>query len=108
MTRDELFANAKAKREEEKEKDSQRQNFDFEKITWGAMKNKRLKAIRILGNPSSVRDDDPTSAKEILYSYILGDDDKKFRCIWPFKDDDETWILWKILRRYRDLGSTCI
>jgi len=27
---------------------------------------------------------------------VLGDNGKKFRCIWPNRSDDSSWILWKI------------
>ena len=32
----------------------------------------------------------------------VGDNDKKFRCIWPSREDNDSWILWKIFNKVMD------
>ena len=52
--------------------------------------------FRILGAPLTLRSK-ATDPKLIMSSMISGDNDKKFRVIWPSKEDQGNWLLWKIL-----------
>lgn len=109
MDRNELFQQAKKKREDGKGKtqqNSQWQQFDYsdrEPIYNTSIaapdELKGFKQVRLLGNPIDARNDDPFSAKVIYSSMILGDNGKKFRCIWPEKTEQPNWILWKVFNK---------
>lgn len=96
MSREELFEKAKEKRKEKKEKEES--NFggsQFEDVVYTALSVNNDKVVRVIGNPMVARQN-PTDPKLSIISMILGDNDKKFRCIWPDRSDDPNWILWKI------------
>jgi len=102
MTRAELFAKANQARKSAKAEEDQKKNGGgFKQYDYAALEENVPKAIRIIGAPVSVRDieKDPFSPKLINYSQILGDDGKKFRCIWPIKNEQSNWILWKIYNK---------
>lgn len=96
-TREELFEEAKRKRKEEKERNNNN-NYEggqYEEVVYTSLSEKVDKVIRITGNPLNSRVN-ATDPKMSLMSMILGDNNKKFRCIWPDKNDDPNWILWQI------------
>lgn len=94
-SREKLFELAKKKRKEQKEKEDNASFASFEEIAYTALELEEDKVIRIIGNPILSRDKG-TDPKLSHISMIIGDNDKKFRCIWPSKSEDPTWILWKI------------
>ena len=98
MTREEMFKNAANKRKEEKEEEKQK-GGGFEDIHYVALEEGVPKIIRFVGLPASMRGDDPFSPKLVNMSQILGDDAKKFRCVWPIKNERPDWILWKIYNK---------
>lgn len=89
------FEAAKKKRQEQREKEDNRQFGEYEEIVYTALPKDQDKVVRIVGDPLLVREK-PTDPKLSYISMILGDNDKKFRCIWPDKSEDPSWILWKI------------
>jgi hypothetical protein len=101
MNRDEALKKAMAKRKERKQEEEERKNYssNMETIEYSALHLNEYRSFRFLGNFIDYRDGDPCSAKEIYYSMITGDNDKKFRCIWPAKSENESWIMWKVLSR---------
>lgn len=108
MNRDELFQQAKKIREkgESKAQNNQsRPQFDNDReplhSTALTIKpaQKGFKQVRMLGNPIEARNDDPFSPRIIETSTILGDDGKKFRCIWGSKEDNPSWVLWKVYNK---------
>lgn len=100
-----LYEEAKRKRQEEREKESQRRSFEpieFETPVTVSIELDNPKIVRLLGNPKLARKGDPYSAKDVWISWILGDNDKNFRCVWPMKSENPNWILWKIFNKVMD------
>lgn len=90
------FEAAKKKRKEQKERESSYEGGgSFEEVTYTALSPNQDKVIRIVGDPLLMREKG-TDPKLSMISMILGDNGKKFRCIWPDKSEDSSWILWKI------------
>lgn len=90
------FEEAKKRRKEQKEKEASYEGGgSFEEVVYTAMSPNKDKVIRIIGDPLLVREKG-TDPKLSFISMILGDNGKKFRCIWPNKSEDSSWILWKI------------
>lgn len=99
LSRDEIFAKAKKAHAEEKAKQAERRNntyYDYEDTIFTALGVNQDKAIRLVGNPMEARME-VSDPKRIFFSMIVGDDGKKFRCIWPSKDEDPNWIMWKVM-----------
>ena len=85
MTREELYQEAKAKRKQEKEKP--KGGFGgFEQPEWHAIET-NYSQVRFIGNYPMARHGDPTAAKIINVAMIVGDDGKKFRCIYPLREE---------------------
>lgn len=97
-SREELFAAAKAKRKEEAEKKDNRGSYSYEAVAYTALSPDYDKVIRIMGAPVLSREL-PTDPKKSLISQIVGDNDKRFRCVWPEKEGNSDWILWKVLNK---------
>lgn len=99
MTREQQFAAAKAKRKQEKiEEETKKANggfTPFEQTAYGALELNQYRVYRFLGGPMKYRES-PTDPKLIEQSMIKGDDDKKFRCTWPLKEDQPDWILRRV------------
>lgn len=96
-----LFKKAAKKRKEEKKQQEQSGGFftqDRELPQYTALETNGFKLLRFLGEPISMRSK-PTSPKIIYSTFILGDDDKKFRCIFPSKQEDPGWILHKVMNK---------
>ncbi len=107
MSRKDIFQTALKKRKQEREKEKARKvggGFEFEDIAYTALQTNDHKIVRVLGYPMEARDNVPEtegkySAKQVNYSMIVGDNGKKFRCIWPAKTPEgggSSWILWKV------------
>lgn len=97
LTREELFKKAKSMRKQAKEEAS-RGSFSgegYEGVVYTSVPSDGVKVFRILGDPLAVRSK-PTDPKLSFISYILGDNSKNFRCVWPSKEEQPNWILWKI------------
>jgi hypothetical protein len=100
MNRKELFDRAKAKRKEEKKKEEQGgYTASYVDIQWSALSLSKYRTVRLLGNPYHMREGDRTSPKLISLANIVGDNDKKFRCIFPLKSENENWIMWRIINK---------
>ena len=93
---EDLFAKAIEARKNKPE----RQSFDnqYDPVNYTAL-GEHYKQIRLLGNPIEFRNQDPFSPKVINVAWLVGDDDKRFRVIYPDKDENPGWILWKILAK---------
>jgi len=94
------FEEALALRKKEKQEEENRKNgsytpIDYETIHYLGLSKKDPAIFRIVGKPLSVRDEgwDP---KVVNVSWILGDGGKNFRCVWPDKNENSDWILWKV------------
>lgn len=98
MSRKEIFEKAKLERQRERE-NSQSGSFTSgagtEGAVYAALSPEMGRVVRLYGNPLVVRDQ-PTDPKLVFISFILGDNGKKFRCVWPDKNSQPDWILWKI------------
>lgn len=98
ISRDELFRKAKELRKKAKEEGS-RESFsgeDYEQTVYTSVPLEGVKIFRIFGDPLAIRTK-PTDPKLSFISMILADNGKKFRCIWPSKEENKNWILWKIM-----------
>lgn len=98
QSRAELFAMAKKKRQEEKQRQSERGNWtssEASSIAYVALQTDGERVVRLLGLPVSDRML-PTDAKQIEMASILGDDGKRFRCIFPDHRENKSYILWRI------------
>ena len=88
-------------------KDQKKKDMDdYEEIFYAGLAKNSWAQVRLLGNPMGYRDGDPavgiepdpTSAKKVYISWILGDDKRKFMCLWPDKDTNPEWILWRVMK----------
>lgn len=98
ISRDELFKKAMEMRKQEKEKKAAKDSFsgeDYEQIVYTSVPSNGVKLFRMYGNPLLTRML-PTDPKLSNISMIMGDNDKMFRCIWPLREEQPNWILWKI------------
>jgi len=100
VSRADKFKAAMRQREQEKIEEQEKRNrsFQYDPIDYCALKIRVPKIIRIFGLPYHVREDE-FSPKIINISMIAGDNDKPFRCIWPLKEVQPDWILWRIFDR---------
>jgi hypothetical protein len=107
----EAFERAKQERKQQKEKESSRgqgggYSPDYEEIHWTSLHgtdSSSDKVVRFIGSfPTSSQDlRVSTDSKFLPFSQIVGDDDKKFFCKWPtreqtFGPDSKPWILYRI------------
>jgi len=102
MSREDLFNKAKSDRKQQKIAEANRkpyQAFTYEEKFYAPLEKDRMKVFRLLGNPISQRNGDPTSPKKILFSKILGDDGKLFHCIWEDGATANNWILRRIMNK---------
>lgn len=87
--------------EQEKKKGSQGASArEYEDLAYCALSLDRGTVVRLLGNPVEIQNKavprDPGDPKVFFYSMILGDDGKKFRCIFPDHAENPEWFLWKV------------
>jgi len=103
-----LFKKAVKQNKEEKKRSEQGGGFtptDRELVQWSALEANQFKLVRFLGKPIELRESSafpeltPYSPKTIYSSMIVGDDGKKFRCIFPSKQENKGWILWKVMNK---------
>ena len=102
--RDAMFVDAGKHKQTEKE-DLERQKIGgggYEQAVYGPLYLNTFSSFRFLGNPAENRLGDSKSPKIVTYSMITGDDDKRFRCVWPGMptiEGSKTWILAKIFNK---------
>ncbi len=98
LSREELFKKAKELRKKEKEEKNSRDSFSgegYENTVYTSLPTNGIKIFRIYGDPLATRNK-PTDPKLSYISNIVGDNGKKFRCVWPSREENKNWILWKI------------
>jgi len=97
--RDAMFKKAGEKRKQEQINETRGGgNYSiFQDYT--ALEKDKLSLVRMLGLPISIAGDDKYSPKISNISMIAGDDDKRFRCIWPDRSENSNWILWKVISK---------
>jgi hypothetical protein len=99
------FEAAMAARKQQKAEEASRQNGGgfggYPDIPWAALYPDKQQVFRFAGLPYLVREKG-TDSKRIFVAMILGDDDKKFRCIGPDPDDRKDWILYRIMNKVLD------
>jgi hypothetical protein len=98
LSREELFQKAKELRKKEKEEKNNKESFsgeDYEGVVYTSLPTEGIKIFRIYGDPLAIRSK-PTDPKRSYISMILADNGKKFRCIFPSREEDKNWILWRI------------
>ena len=97
MTREEMFAKAKQARAEEKNQSNNRNGGgNYEDITYTSLEVDLGKVVRLLGAPIGGTRLSPFDPKVVNISTVKGDNGTKFRCIWPLKEEQPDWILWRI------------
>lgn len=97
MTRDELFNRAKAARAEAKNQSSNKGNGGtYEEVVYTSLEVDLGKVVRLLGAPIGGKRLSPFDPKVVNLSMVKGDNGSKFRCIWPLKEEQPDWILWRI------------
>jgi len=99
--RKEMFERAKAARKAEREKEAEKKagggsNFQYEDVQWSALMQDQYKTLRLLGNPIDQRQSDPYSPKVVWRSTIIADGGKQMKINWPSREENSSWILWKI------------
>jgi hypothetical protein len=99
------FEAAMAARKQQKVEEASRQNGGgfggYPDIPWAALYQDKQQVFRFAGLPYLVREKG-TDSKRIFVAMILGDDDKKFRCIGPDPDDRKDWILYRVMNKVLD------
>ena len=95
------FEAALAQRKKQKVEEASRGGFSgagFPEIPYAPLYTGKQQAFRFVGLPYSVREK-PTDSKRIHVAMILGDDDKKFRCIGPDPAIHKDWILYRVIAK---------
>jgi hypothetical protein len=99
------FEAAMAARKQQKAEEALRQNGggfgSYPDIPWAALYQDKQQVFRFAGLPYLVREKG-TDSKRIFVAMILGDDDKKFRCIGPDPDERKDWILYRVMNKVLD------
>jgi hypothetical protein len=99
------FEAAMAARKQQKAEEASRQNGGgfggYPDIPWAALYPEKQQAFRFVGLPYVVREKG-TDSKRIFVAMIMGDDDKKFRCIGPDPNDRKDWILYRVMNKVLD------
>jgi hypothetical protein len=99
------FEAAMAARKQQKAEEASRQNGGefggYPDIPWSALYQDKQQVFRFAGLPYLVREKG-TDSKRIFVAMILGDDDKKFRCIGPDPDERKDWILYRVMNKVLD------
>lgn len=92
-----MFAAAQKKRQAEKEEESNKSSWsgEYENTYWMPLQTDGIRAFRIVGCPLSDRHDG-TDPKKINVARIKADNGSRFYCIFPDKQSDPDWILWRI------------
>jgi len=67
----------------------------YEEIQYAPLVLGEDRVMRIVSGPLRHREH-PYDAKRVWISMILGDDGKKFRCIWPDFTENRNWILNRV------------
>jgi hypothetical protein len=98
----EKFEAALAQRKKQKAEDASRGNFSggsgYPEIPYAPLYTDKQQAFRFVGLPYLVREN-PTDSKRVHIAMILGDDDKKFRCIGPDPQEQKDWILYRVMNK---------
>jgi len=104
----EFMSDAKAKfeaaialRKKQKVEEASGGNFSgsgFPEIPYAPLYTDKQQAFRFVGLPYLVREK-PTDSKRVHIAMILGDDDKKFRCIGPDPQVQKDWILYRVMNK---------
>jgi hypothetical protein len=95
------FEAALAKRKSQKAAEASRGNFGgsgFPDIPYAPLFTDKQQAFRFAGLPYLVREKS-TDSKRVHIAMILGDDDKKFRCIGPDPVEQKNWILYRVMNK---------
>jgi hypothetical protein len=99
------FEAAMAARKQQKAEEISRQNGGgfggFPDIPWAPLYQDKQQVFRFAGLPYLVREKG-TDSKRVFVAMILGDDDKKFRCIGPNPDVRKDWILYRVTNKVLD------
>jgi hypothetical protein len=98
----EKFQAALDRRKKQKAEDASRGSFSggagYPDIPYAPLYTDKQQAFRRVGLPYLVREN-PTDSKRIHIAMILGDDDKKFRCIGPDPQEQKDWILYRVMNK---------
>ena len=96
------FEEALAQRKKQKAEEASRGNFSggggFPDIPYAPLYTDKQQAFRFVGLPYLVREK-PTDSKRVHIAMILGDDDKKFRCVGPDPQEQKDWILHRVMNK---------
>jgi hypothetical protein len=96
------FEAALAQRKKQKAEDASRGNFSsgsgYPDVPYAPLYTDKQQAFRLAGLPYLVREK-PTDSKRVHIAMILGDDDKKFRCIGPDPQKRKDWFLYRFMNK---------
>jgi len=70
----------------------------YQEVPYAPLYTDKQQAFRFVGLPHLVREK-PTDSQRIHVAMILGDDDKKFRCIGPDPLEHKDWILYRVMNK---------
>lgn len=98
----EKFEIALAQRRKQKAEEASRGGFSggtgYQEVPYAPLYTDKQQAFRFVGLPHLVREK-PTDSQRIHVAMILGDDDKKFRCIGPDPLENKDWILYRVMNK---------
>ena len=96
------FEAALAQRRKQKAEEASRGSFSggagYPDIPYAPLYTDKQQAFRFVGLPYLVREKS-TDTKRVHIAMILGDDDKKFRCIGPDPQEQKDWLLYRVMNR---------
>jgi hypothetical protein len=95
------FEAALAQRKKQKVEEASRGNFfggGYPDIPYAPLYTDKQQAFRFVGLPYLVREK-PTDSRRVHIAMILGDDDKKFRCVGPDPQVQKDWILYRVMNK---------
>ena len=96
------FEAALAQRKKQKAEEAIRGNYNgsssFPDIPYSPLHTDKQQVFRFIGIPYPEREK-PTDSKRVHIAMILGDDDKKFRCIGPDPKIQKDWILYRVMNK---------
>lgn len=74
---------------------------EYEEIKYSALNTDILKFIRIIGVPIKFREQhDPLYSPKLVYlSFVTDDNGNKCRIVWPNRNSDPDWPLYRILNK---------
>ena len=103
-SREELFKKANEARVVQKAEEESRKNnsYSFDAVPYDALIPGKDKVVRLYGLPIQNREEGCDPKLIEITPLIKGDDQKYFRCVWPLRKDQPSWLLRSVLNYVLD------